>query len=121
MYIQNVDSFSHLIDRLIVENLKLADFVRRLEIETAKEVPDHPGVTRLYASLRLANESRAACKNGLDNLLMKVVKEGSYEVLNEMRTFRLPTESDSEVPLRFNDHDSDLHDKAEDFLTKGEN
>ena len=119
MYVQNTDSFSHLVDRLIVENLKLADFVRRLEIclekPRSKERDDE--MNNLYAGLRLANESRAAQKNALDKLLSQVMADGEYHVLGEMRTFALPEDvTENDASLRFNNPDTDATEIAEKLL-----
>lgn len=102
MYTQNVDSFSHLVDRLCVENIKLADFVRRLEIEQKKDEPDLALVSGLYKGVRLANESRASVKNHLDRMLSEAINSGRYDVLSEQRTFRLPGDDREEIVTREN-------------------
>ncbi len=117
---QNVDSFGHLVDRLIVENLKLADFVRRLEIATEEDSTEENlrEVKSLYTKLRLANESRSACKNALDKLLSDVVRAGDYSVLEEMRTFSLPGDVKENNPLRLRTPDSDPHDSVAGMLKR---
>ncbi len=102
LYTQNIDSFAHLIDRLVVENIKLADFVRRLEME--QESPngerDLKRIDRLYKGLRGANEARASAKNHLDKLLSDVMAAGEYHVLSEVRTFRLPGDTQEDIQPR---------------------
>lgn len=102
LYTQNIDSFSHLMDRLVVENIKLADYVRRMEME--QEKPDEERnlklIDRLYRGLRLANEARASAKNKLDQLLSKVIAAGEYHVLSEVRTFRLPGDTRENIQPR---------------------
>lgn len=107
LYTQNIDSFSHLVDRLIVENIKLADYVRRMEME--QEKPDGERdlklIDSLYRGLRLANEARASAKNHLDQLLSKVMASGQYHVLSEIRTFRLPGDTAEKIQPRKNPGD----------------
>jgi len=94
LYIQNVDSFSHLLDRLCIENIKLADFVRRIEFEQRNDSQDLELIDRLYRGLKLANESRSHIKNKLDKFLHDVINEGNYRVLEEVRTAVLPEDQD---------------------------
>jgi len=110
LYVQNVNSFSHLLDRLTVENIKLADFVRRMEIEQSRDKEDLEAINRLYKGLRLANEARAAVKNKLDQLLSDVMKAGCYHVLSEQRTFRLPTDSNNDDIVTREDPGAEFHE-----------
>ncbi len=98
VYVQNVNSFSHLLDRLCIENIKLADFVRRLELEQRKgDLCDPEVVNRLYRSTRLSNEARSYVKNQIDQLLSDVMKSGEYNTLEEMRTALLPNDKSEDV------------------------
>lgn len=101
LYVQNINSFSHLLDRLCIENIKLGDFTRRLELEQRKgDQADTNLVNNLYRSMRLANESRGYVKNAIDKLLHKVIASGRYETLEEIRTHALPDDPQEELTTR---------------------
>ena len=101
LYVQNINSFSHLLDRLCIENIKLGDFTRRLELEQRKGTnADTNLVNNLYRSMRLANESRGYVKNAIDKLLHTVIKSGKYETLEEIRTHILPDDPVEDLTTR---------------------
>jgi hypothetical protein len=89
IFIQSVDSMGHLIDRLVVENIKLYDFQRRIEIEQAviEGERDNKAISDLYRKTCCANEARAAVKNKIDNLLSEAIRAGDYRIMQETRTF----------------------------------
>jgi hypothetical protein len=102
--IHNTNSLSHFIDRLVVENIKLYDYQRRIEVEISREEVDHKLVTTLYQSCFLANEARAAAKNEIDKVLSESFKAGAYDTLGETRTFKLALDDTPEVLPRMGEH-----------------
>lgn len=106
LYVQNVNSFSHLLDRLCIENIKLGDFTRRLEIEQNKgKDANLEIINNLYRGMRLANETRAYVKNQLDKLLHNVMETGKYNTLEEVRTHVLDTDPKENLSTRENPGD----------------
>jgi hypothetical protein len=85
--IPNLDTFSAIIDRLIIEVHKVATFENRKREEQNKPNPDQKKITSWDNSSREANECRAALKAKLDELFTQAVRDGDYETLDEARTF----------------------------------
>lgn len=100
LHVQNVNSFSHLLDRLCIENIKLGDFTRRLELEQRKDNADLELINNLYRGMRLSNETRAYLKNQLDKLLHDVIADGKYDTLEEIRTHVLPDDPKEDLSTR---------------------
>jgi hypothetical protein len=101
----NLDSMSHFIDRLIVENIKLYDFQRRIEVEYDKGADrDDKAIASLYQSTINANEARAMAKNKIDFTLAEALKCGSYSVITETRTFSVPTDPPHGAKPRMGEH-----------------
>lgn len=106
LYVQNINSFSHLLDRLCIENIKLGDFTRRLEIEQNKGKDTNlETINKLYRSMRLSNESRGYVKNCIDKLLHTIIKDGEYNTLEEIRTHVLPDDTREDFSTRENPGD----------------
>jgi transcriptional regulatory protein LevR len=85
--IPNVDTFSCLIDRLIIENHKIAYLENTKWAEQHTEKPDKEKITNWDKAMRTASETRSALKNRLDSLLKECVESGRYDFLAESRTF----------------------------------
>lgn len=91
VYITNLNSFSTLIDRLCIENVKLSHFEYLLE-----EYESNSSASALHSpeSLRLKISSQveliAAIKEELVNLLSQLLSAGLYNYYDESRTFREP-------------------------------
>lgn len=85
--IPNVDTFSCLIDRLIIENHKIAFFENKKWEEQHKEKPNQEQIVTWDKAMRSASEVRSALKTRLDILLKECVESGKYDFLSESRTF----------------------------------
>jgi len=117
VHIQSVDSIGHLVDRLVVENIKLAEFTRRIEVEQRKDDCDTNLVNRLYTGLRLANEARAYIKNSIDECISRAINAGEYHILREVRTHRLPTHEEADENLQLPTVvGQDVHERAAELL-----
>lgn len=101
----NLDSMSHFIDRLIVENIKLYDFQRRIEVEYDRgKDRDDKKIASLYQSTIHSNEARAMAKNKIDSTIAEALQCGSYSVITETRTFNVPTDPPHEAMPRMGEH-----------------
>jgi len=85
--IPNLDTFSALLDRLIIEVGKVAFMENAKRAEQAKENPDAKKIQEMDNASREANECRAALKGRIDDMLKELVESGKYETLSEARTF----------------------------------
>ncbi len=94
IYAGNVNSFGHLLDRLVVENIKLTNFLTRMQQEQRQEKPDAELIARLDLGHRKSNECRSVVKNELDNLLSDVMNAGHYRIIEETRTWITKNEAD---------------------------
>jgi len=92
VYAGNVNSFGHLLDRLVVENIKLTNFLKRMEAEQRKEKPDSDLIVRLDLGHRKSNEARSVIKNEIDRLLSDVMAAGEYRIIEETRTWTTPND-----------------------------
>lgn len=88
--IPNFNTFSDLIDRLIVEVNKLSYFENKKREEHAKAVPDRFQIAYWDNLSRDACEYRSMLKNEINKMLETVVNTGEYVTLRELRTFRPP-------------------------------
>jgi hypothetical protein len=84
--IPNLNTFSAIIDRLIVEVNKVAFLENKKREEQQKTAPDISKIAEWDNSSRDANECRSALKNELDKLFIESFKNG-YDIINESRTF----------------------------------
>ena len=85
--IPNLDTFSAIVDRLIIEVNKVAVLENKKREEQQKENPDAQKITDWDNASREANECRAALKRKLDELFEEAVSKGEYKALIEARTF----------------------------------
>lgn len=85
--IPNLDTFSAIVDRLIIEVNKVAVLENKKREENLKEFPNVAKIAEWDHASREANECRAALKARLDQLFSECVRTGKYETLSEARTF----------------------------------
>lgn len=85
--IPNLDTFSSIVDRLIIEVHKVAHLENKKREEQAKPNPDLKKIQEWDNASREANECRAALKARLDQLFGECIRTGKYETLTEARTF----------------------------------
>lgn len=85
--IPNLDTFSSIVDRLVIEVGKVAFLENKKAEEHSKPNPNHEKISGWDKASREANECRAALKARLDVLFKDSVESGRYETLNEARTF----------------------------------
>ena len=85
--IPNLDTFSALLDRLIIEVGKVAYMENKKREEQAKPNPDAQKIQQMDQASREANECRAALKARIDSTLKEIVETGKYDTLTEARTF----------------------------------
>lgn len=85
--IPNVDTLSCLIDRLIIEVIKIAYCENKKCEERAKEKPNLEYIGKLDGIMRPASESRSAIKNKIDELLKESIDNNKYDYIKETRTF----------------------------------
>lgn len=85
--IPNLDTFSSLIDRLIIEVGKVSILENKKREENQKENPDNDKIAAWDHASREANECRAALKARIDAMYKECVESGSYDYLGEARTF----------------------------------
>ncbi|MDD4957088.1 MAG: hypothetical protein PHH49_07415 [Candidatus Omnitrophica bacterium] len=84
-YIPNLNTFSALIDRLVIENIKLVNFENRI-----KDISDGraEGDAGEYAErCEVQKEIIDLLKEEITALMGDVLKKGKYEPLPEKRTF----------------------------------
>ena len=96
-YISNLNTFSDLIDRLIVEINKLSFFENKKREEHAKENPDITLIAKWDNLSRDACEFRSLLKNEINTLLEKIIETGEYKVLKEVRTFFPPKKTIADI------------------------
>lgn len=85
--IPNIDTLSCLIDRLIIENHKIAFLENKKWDEQNTKNPDSKKITTWDKAMRIASESRSAIKNKIDELFKECIEQGKYEYIKETRTF----------------------------------
>lgn len=85
--IPNLDTFSAVVDRLIIEVLKLHDFEHLKAAEHKLPNPDPVKIAEWDLASRSACETRSALKNYLDQVFEKAVRDGDYTSLTEERNF----------------------------------
>lgn len=85
--IPNLNTFSAIVDRLIIEVHKVAYLENSKRQEQSKANPDAEKIAAWDNASREANECRAALKAELDAIFGECVKTGKYETLSEARTF----------------------------------
>lgn len=88
--VPNLDAFGDLVDRLIIELLKLSWYEQEKRREQASEKKNAELIARYDDLSRDANEYRAALKNRINLFLRDMVTRQSYLPLEEVRTFRAP-------------------------------
>ena len=81
--IPNWNTISTLFDRLSVENVKQAHFEYRLQNE-----PEYSSVAGLQANIEAQKKIISALKIELEQNLSAAFLRGSYDVLEEQRTFQ---------------------------------
>lgn len=85
--IPNLDTFSAIVDRLIIEVGKVSILENKKREEQLKQKPNIQKIAEWDHASREANECRAALKARLDALFEDAVKNGDYSQLSEARTF----------------------------------
>lgn len=85
--IPNLDTFSAVVDRLIIEVGKVSVLENKKREENLKENPDVAKIAAWDHASREANECRAALKARIDEIFGEAVRTGKYETLSEARTF----------------------------------
>jgi hypothetical protein len=85
--IPNLDTFSSLIDRLIIEVGKVSILENKKREENQKKNPDNDKIAQWDHASREANECRAALKARIDSQLKELIEKGTYDYLGEARTF----------------------------------
>lgn len=85
--IPNLDTFSAIVDRLIIEVHKVAHLENKKREEQFKSDPDLKKIQEWDHASREANECRSALKAKLDELFAECVRTGKYDTLSEARTF----------------------------------
>lgn len=95
--IPNVSTIADILDRLIVELMKLSFFEQNKRDEQFKEFPDSTKIALYDDMSREACEYRSALKNMLNENLKEIVRTKSYSPVKELRTFRPPSRSIAEI------------------------
>lgn len=85
--IPNLNTFSAVIDRLIIEVGKVSVLENKKREEHSKEKPDANQIATWDNASREANECRAALKAELDRMFVDLSKGEPYQTLSEARTF----------------------------------
>ena len=85
--IPNLNTFSAIVDRLIIEVHKVASLENKKREEQLTGNPNLEKIAAWDHASREANECRSALKAQLDDLFAECVRTGKYETLNEARTF----------------------------------
>lgn len=88
--IPNFSSVADVIDRLIVELMKLSFYEESKRSEQGKPNPDPVKIAIFDNSSRDACEYRSMLKNKLNELLHQIVVNRAYSPLKEIRTFSRP-------------------------------
>ena len=85
-FIPNLNTFSALVDRLIIENIKLVNFENRLiDVRKGRLKAEKKD---LEVKCLVQKKIIALLKEELSGLLQRVITDGEYEALPEKRTFR---------------------------------
>lgn len=95
--IPNLSTLADVVDRLIVEVNKLSWFENQKREKQAEIYPDLDLIVELDNLSREACEYRSLLKNEINIILNKIVTTGEYKTLKEIRTFRAPKQSVSEL------------------------
>jgi len=82
--IPNFNTLSTLIDRLIIENVKLAHFQNSLEHDS----PDVDEVASLKSKIDMQGKMIEVLKKELSTFLRDTYSEGQYTYMKEERTFK---------------------------------
>lgn len=85
--IPNLDTFSAIIDRLIIEVHKVATLENKKREEHMKSSPNLKLIAKWDHASREACECRAALKGRLDEMFKTCITSGEYDTLSEARTF----------------------------------
>ena len=85
--IPNLDTFSSIVDRLIIEVGKVSILENKKREEQLKPQPNVQKIAEWDHASREANECRAALKARLDAIFKESVESGKYDILMEARTF----------------------------------
>lgn len=89
VYITNLNTFSTLIDRLCIENVKLSHFEFLLEFKDS-----NPGISESYSleslhqKISFQHQIISVIKEEIVELLSQVLQTGKYDYIDESRTFR---------------------------------
>lgn len=85
--IPNINSLADLIDRLIVELLKLSFFENSKRQEHSKKNPDYKLIAEYDNKSRDCCELRSLIKNEINRLMEEIILSGDYRTIKEPRTF----------------------------------
>lgn len=89
VYISNLNTFSTLIDRLCIENVKLSHFEFLLGFEDAKfGLSNSYSPEALHQKISCQHQIISAIKVEIVELLSQILTVGKYEYIDESRTFR---------------------------------
>lgn len=95
--IANIDSLGDLIDRLIVDVLKLGHFETLKRNEQAKTDKNEALIAKWDNASRNCCEFRSQIKNRINELMQEIVESHEYLFLKEERTFTPPAERLSDL------------------------
>jgi hypothetical protein len=95
--IPNLNTLADVIDRLIVEVNKLSFYENKKREEHAKDHPSLAHIAKWDKSSRDCCEYRSMLKNEINRILAEVVANADYTTLTELRTFRAPDRSVSDI------------------------
>ena len=97
--IPNLNTLADVIDRLIVEVNKLSYFENQKREEQGKDEfhRDADKIAHWDNLSRDCCEYRSMLKNEINRLMAEIVTTGEYKTLKELRTFRTPKHSVSEL------------------------
>ena len=80
-------TLGELIDQLISANIRLTIFDHLKSMELKKNDRDLNKIAEWEAGARWANERRSLARNSIDEKLSQIIKNGTYSVTTEKRTF----------------------------------
>jgi hypothetical protein len=97
--IPNLNTLADVIDRLIVEVNKLSYFENQKREEQGKDEfhRDAEKIAHWDNLSRDCCEYRSMLKNEINRLMAEIVNTGEYKTLKELRTFRAPKFSVSDI------------------------
>lgn len=95
--IPNFNTFADIVDRLAVTTNKLAFFENKKREESLKANPDSKLIETYDRFSRNECEYRNLLKRAMDDLLMEIVKTGTYVTLPDNRTFSAPPKKVSDL------------------------